>query len=121
MEQLLYTLIGKIHALFYSCWKKHLVRYQKFSSYYYYKCSNKNSGTSAKLDKIDTTSNCMDSQNFSEKLRFSCEIAHYRKSPTAILKRSFGSIEKILFLGGRLGTRLYFHEVLMLFLLLLLS
>ena len=54
-------------------------------------------------------------QNIWEKLWFLCEIAHYEKSSISIFKESFASIDKILFLGGRLGTRLYFHEVLTLF------
>ena len=51
-------------------------------------------------------------QNIWEKLWFACEIAHYGKSSISIFKESFVSIDKILFLGGRLGTRLYFHKVL---------
>ena len=45
----------------------------------------------------------------------SFEIVHYGKSSIALFKESFASIDKILSLGGRLGTRLYFHEVLTLF------
>ena len=37
---------------------------------------------------------------------FSYEIAYYSKSSTSIFKESFASIDKILFLGQRLGTRL---------------
>ena len=45
-------------------------------------------------------------KNISEKLYFSYEIAHYGKSSTSSFKEPFASIDKIFFLGGRLGTRL---------------
>ena len=45
-------------------------------------------------------------QNIWEKLWFLFEIAHYEKSLISIFKESYASIDKIFFLGGRLGTRL---------------
>ena len=50
-------------------------------------------------------------ENTREKLQFSCEIVHYRKSSISILKAPFASIYKIFFLERRLGTRLQFHEL----------
>ena len=35
-----------------------------------------------------------------------------RKSSVPVFKKSFASIDKIFVLGGLMGTRLYFHEVL---------
>ena len=37
------------------------------------------------------------------------------QSSISLFKESFASIDKVFFLGGKLGTRLYFHEVLTLF------
>ena len=54
-------------------------------------------------------------QNILERLQLLCEIAHYGKSSIPIFKESFASNDKIFFLGGRLGTRFYFHEALTLF------
>ena len=51
-------------------------------------------------------------QNISDKLQFFCEIAPYRKSSISIFQYFFVSIEKMLILGARLGTRLQFYEVL---------
>ena len=45
-------------------------------------------------------------KNIREKLQSSCEIVHYGKSSISIFRESFASIDKIFFLGGRLGTRL---------------
>ena len=41
------------------------------------------------------------SQNIRDKLKFSCEIAHYRKSSISV----FTSNNKIFILGGELSTR----------------
>ena len=45
-------------------------------------------------------------QSIWETLYFPCEIAHCGKSSISIFKESFASIDKTLFLGGGLGTRL---------------
>ena len=45
-------------------------------------------------------------QNVWDKLWFSCEIGHYRKSSISIFQEFLASIEKNLILGGRLSTRL---------------
>ena len=58
---------------------------------------------------------CKHEQKSSEKLQFSCEIAHYVKRSIPILKESFAIVDQILFLGGRLGAMLLFHGVLTLF------
>ena len=34
------------------------------------------------------------------------ELAYYEKGSISVFKESFASIDKIFFLGGRLGTRL---------------
>ena len=54
---------------------------------------------------------CNHEQKSSEKLHFSCEIAHYMKGSIPIFKESFAIVDKILFLGGRLGAILLFHGV----------
>ena len=43
-------------------------------------------------------------------------MAHYRKYLISVFQQFFASVDKIFLLGGRLGTGLYFHEVLTLFL-----
>ena len=63
---------------------------------------------------VETVFLATSTDKISEK-KFSCEIAHYWKSSISIFKESFASIDEIFFLGGRLGTRLYFYEVLTLF------
>ena len=42
---------------------------------------------------------------FQKKSSFQRDIAHYGKSSISIFKESLASIDKILFLGGRLGAR----------------
>ena len=56
-----------------------------------------------------------------EKLYIPCEIAYYGKGSISIFKKCLASIDKIFVLGGSLGSRLYFHEVLTLFWALMIS
>ena len=51
-------------------------------------------------------------QNICDKLQFSCEIVHDRKSFISIFQEVFANIDKILILGGGLATRLSFYDVL---------
>ena len=41
-----------------------------------------------------------------------CGIAHYGKGLISIFHQFFASIDKVFILGGSLGARLQFHEVL---------
>ena len=51
-------------------------------------------------------SNYNPGQNISDKLYFFCEKAPYGKSSISIFQEFFASIDKMLILGARLGTRL---------------
>ena len=59
-----------------------------------------------KLPDRQMVTNYNHGKNIREKLQSSCEIVHYGKSSISIFRESFASIDKIFFLGGRLGTRL---------------
>ena len=45
-------------------------------------------------------------QNIWDKLKISCEIVQYEKSPISIFNKFFASIDKTFILEGRQGTRL---------------
>ena len=50
-------------------------------------------------------------QNIWDQLKFSCEIAHHRKSLISVFQEFSDSINKTFILAGRLGARLSFYEV----------
>ena len=56
--------------------------------------------------KQETASSNNHAQNISDKLLFSCEIAHYGKSLISVFQEILASIDKSFMLGGRLGTLL---------------
>ena len=55
--------------------------------------------------EIFLSSYCNHSQNISDKLSFSCEIAHYEKSQISIFQEIFASTDKTFISGGGLSTR----------------
>ena len=50
-------------------------------------------------------------QNIWDQLKFSCEIAHHRKSLISVFQEFSASINETFILAGRLGARLSFYEV----------
>ena len=109
--------------------EKHLASKANFNTFLQLSCSNfrlncvkrlkvtkilneikfEGSGTSYKQKPASRDNHL---QNILDKLQFSCEMEKYGKVLISSFQQFFASINKTFILGGRLGTRLSFYEIL---------
>ena len=72
--------------------------------------------TNYETDKSDLEKKIPDTSGLTNKTNYNAEITEIEnKIPNITVQDSFAGIDKVFALGGRLGTRLKFHEALTLF------